>query len=195
MAGVLAQNPVQSAQTPSAAGKNSAVEQIITQVEAKLPPELKDKYQAIVVGGMKILFSDSTHHLLTIATQKVKASGPASVPEGAATIGQGLIAMLYKASNKTLSVPAAFPAAQTLALHVLEFFESNGLPLDNDTIAKTCGLVTAKIMNLFHISPKQFDDAKKGVGATPAGAPPGSDTGTVPSPTMPQTPQPAVGGI
>jgi hypothetical protein len=154
---------------------NPMFAKIVAEVEAKLDPSLKDGYQRIVVAGMKLLFSDETHQLMTQKLDEGSGDVPGAIVKGTVQ----LIALLYQESQGKMNVGAAFPAANTLMIYIFEFAERyTNQTFDKTVIAQATHSLMQQLLALFQIS--QEDLAKgaeynqqKGAGGEPASEPPG----------------------
>lgn len=124
-------------------------------VEAKLPPTLKDGYDRIIVAGLKIMFSPETHAMALRALQE--AIQRRDISSGVALSTVTLIGMVYKASQGKMSIAAAFPAAIVLMCYVFEFLEgAQKITITPPLVAKTTSAVTQGVLKLFGITQQQF---------------------------------------
>jgi hypothetical protein len=154
---------------------NPMFAKIVAGIEAKLDEQTKVGYQQIVVAGMKLLFSDETHQMMTQKLDEGANDLPAAIVKGTVQ----LIALLYQESQSKMNVGAAFPAANTLMIYIFEFAEHyTKQTFDKNVIAQATQSLMQQLLELFQIS--QEDLAKgaeynqqKGAGGAPAGEPPG----------------------
>lgn len=99
---------------------DKTLQQIQTQIEAKLPPNDHDAYRRIVVAGMKVMFDEST---FADIFNSFNAERPVpSLVNG--VLGLGVL--LMKKSKGTMPVPAAIAAMNTLMLHAMDFLGKAG---------------------------------------------------------------------
>lgn len=132
------------------------LDRIVEQMEEKLPPEVKVDYEKIVTAGMKILFSDKTHHLLEIATQKMKLGEEGGVAAGSAKIAGTIISILHRESKGAISMPASPPAAITLCCQILEFCKLSGLTVENAEISEAIRLTIQRVFKFYNIGEKEI---------------------------------------
>lgn len=142
MAGLIS-TPQSAAQQPEPQTENKISDPILQkiqkQIEAKVPPDLKKDYLAVVVAGMKVMFSPETSNLLM---DRLKASDDVvkNVSSGIAD----LLALLYQESGQKMSVPAAMFAAIVLMCQALDVAEKTmGIQITPD-MAAACAEATAK---------------------------------------------------
>lgn len=135
--------------------------QVIKGVEAKIEPEMRDDYDKIVLAGMKILFSDQTHHLLVIATQKIKAGSPQEIPKTVAKIAAGIIGLINREIKGALKPPPCFYAVITIMCHILEYIQSTGLDVAGPLIGETTKETYQALLDYFKITPEMMAKAQK----------------------------------
>ncbi len=93
---------------------NPVLQQIESQIEANLQPEVKADYDKIVVAGGHIALA----HNGAMLTQLAKAPDPIV---GAAKGAVGLMLIMRKDAKGAMPMKAAVPAAMTLFLKALDF--------------------------------------------------------------------------
>lgn len=151
-------------QAPDGAGEtvtDPELVQLVKGIEAKIDPAMRKDYDKIMIAGMKILFSEQTHHLLVIAAQKIKAGSPDEVPKTVATISAGLIGLIDKELGGKIPVPPSFLAVITLMSHVLEYLQATGVDANNEVIATTTKETYQTLLKYFKITPEMLDRALK----------------------------------
>lgn len=124
-------------------------------IEAQLDPKYKQGYQAVVVAGMKVMFSNETHKILLRYIQEGKARK--NVQRAAVDGVTRLIAIIYRESKGRMSIPAAFPAAVTLLCYALEFIEkTTGEDTTEEQLAAATQLLTVSLLKMFKIDQQQL---------------------------------------
>ena len=149
-------------QAPPDAGveiKDSKLVQIEKGLEAKIQPVMRQDYEKIVTAGMKILFSNQTHHLLVIAAQKIQAGGPQGIPDSVGKIAAGLIGLINQEIKGKIPVPPSFYAVVTFMCHILEYLESTGIQVTDELIGETTKKSHEKLLDYFHITPEMVQRA------------------------------------
>jgi hypothetical protein len=150
------------------------LEKVKQGVESKLPPQAKDAFDRIVVAGMKILFTPSTHAVVQTLYQKVRQGG--FQPQAIATGMVNFLGMIYKASQGKMSVSVAYPAGVVLLCYVLDDLEkTQGLTVTEPLVKEVGKIMAQQIMTMLKS------------GGQPA------QPGTQPTPPQPSA-QPAMGG-
>lgn len=95
-------------------------EQMVPDMESRLPPKLKEAWDRIMAAGMKFLFDKSTNPMVNdyldgegdIATK---------IGEGAA----GLITFLYKESNESMPKELIIPSGMALMVEVVKYIQKS----------------------------------------------------------------------
>lgn len=97
------------------------LQQIEDGIEAKVPPNLKQAYMAVLVSGMKIMFSAETSKFMDQRLQQ------ASDPVQAVSKGiSDMMVMIYLESKKTMNIPAGMLASMSLTCQALDYAERAG---------------------------------------------------------------------
>jgi hypothetical protein len=152
--------------------KNAVLQKFKTAIESKLEPELKPEAEKIVLAGMKLLYSDSTHgKVLEVYDQlEQQQFAPAAIANGMV----GLLGLLHQASKGQMSIDALFPAASILLCYVLDDLEKMGMEVTQEVVKATVALMGQKLFDV--------------LGQEQEGAPPEE----VPQPGMAALPQGAM---
>jgi len=168
----------QEATTPSGEGmiqqiKDPLLQKIKAGIEAKVPEDMKRDYLAIIVAGMKIMFSPETHQIAVRAL--TEAAQSRSLPHAVALGTVTLMNMIYQESKGQMSIPASFPAAVVLMLYAFEFVEKmQPITITPQMIADATKVVTLGLMKLFGITQEKLaeglDYARQQQGAAPPAA-------------------------
>ena len=167
--------------------KNQLLMNVEQAAASKVPPEQKERFEKIVLAGMKIMYSPETSEMMQ--SQLKKAGNPAeNAGEGAAK----LFGILMHESKNTMPMPAAIPAMQVLLCEGLDFMEQAGMiEVTNDTIAEATKAMMGYILQMIGIKKEQMDkymqagmdasDAKSGAqgAAQPAAPQPGIVSGAM----------------
>lgn len=143
-------------------------------IDAKVPKELQQAYLQVVVSGMKVMFDPRTTKMM----QQALSASPDMVKNVSTGIAS-LLVILYKESNKQMSVPAAMLAAIVLMCHALDYAEQTmGLKITPDLIAQCTHATQMAALAKFGIGQQQINQvvaAHQGVhniaGAAPAQTP------------------------
>lgn len=190
MAGLLNPNPQASAQpTQSQDGAVSQdmqgsseslndpiLKQIEQGIEEKIPPEMKDKYLAIVVSGMQIMFSKETSALLD-KTLDMQGDMVSNLSQGIAK----LMVLIYNESkkgspqgdeNSGMDVRMAVPAAISLLCQALDYAEhAKGVKVTPEMAAAATKQTMLATLKMFGISSDQISKTiqagQQGGGAQP----------------------------
>lgn len=160
-------NATPSAPTPTKGQMDPMLAKIQQDIESKLPPNVKDAADRIIVAGLKILYSPQTHPIVQTLYDKIQKDG--FQPTAIATGMVNFLGMIYKASRGKMSVAVAFPAGVVLLCYVLDDLEkTRGLKI-TQPLVKDIGKQMAS----------QMKTMLTGGGAQPSAS------------SMPQPPQPA----
>jgi len=118
----------------------------------KMPPELQEAYDRVVIAGMKVMFSDESHKMML---QFMDEEGPADEKLGKGIAG--LMLILFKESNETIPPQVIIPAAVQLLMKAAEFAKQSGMgEISNEDIAGGIELMIAIILEKFGVDPTQF---------------------------------------
>lgn len=158
----------------------------------KMPPELQEAYERVVVAGMKVMFDPKTHQM---ALEQLQGEGPISQRLGRAIAG--MMILLFKESNNTMPPQVIIPAGTDLLVRAADFLKKSGIEQVTDedigealnvmieTLLQGAGMDPAKVLNSFDASqvPEQ--------GAAPAkGGLVDQAAGNEPQPQEPPTDEP-----
>lgn len=176
------------------------LKRVVTQVEAQLKdPAMKKSYDQIVVAGMSLMYSDSTHPEMEQYLGLIK--GPQDVPK---YVAHGIVKVLSIVQNESKQpepLRAVGPAGITLMAQALEFVEQrNKIPVDKAMVDETTMLIKEGILALYKITPEVLAQLQQRgqqggpppPGGPPAGATPGMPPGA-PPPPPPSPPMPPQG--
>ena len=126
------------------------VDQIISEI--KMPPNLKDIYEKAVISGMRVMFDNSSHHLLLDILKNPGKGLDDKISQGVIT----LAAILWEKSNHTLPPPIIVPLTVTLTLRAFEFLQQSGEPgADKETLGNALDKSTHGVLLRFGVSADQ----------------------------------------
>ncbi|MDO8547877.1 MAG: hypothetical protein Q7R68_11040 [Nitrospirales bacterium] len=132
--------------------------QIKSGIEAKIPADMKRDYLAVVTAGLKLMYSDETHHFMQEFLDGVKAKG-----EDPKAIAQGIVKLatvIQNESKRPEIIPAIFPAALVLMCYALEDLEkAHGVDFSKEQVSEITKLVMFQLMKVYKIDPKQIHQA------------------------------------
>jgi hypothetical protein len=118
----------------------------------KMPPELQEAYDRVVIAGMKVMFSDESHKMML---QFMDEEGPADEKLGKGIAG--LMLILFKESNETIPPQVIIPAAVQLLMRAADFAKKSGMEdITNEDVAGGIELMIAIILEKFGVDPSQF---------------------------------------
>ena len=149
------ENPTMNTPQPDAQS-TSGVNQILTKieqgVEGQVKPDTKNAFDRIVVAGMKVMFDESTHKMMTEQLNPDDIVG--SVPKGIAT----LMKILYMESKQKMPIPAAIPASIVLMTKALDFAERTmGVQLTPDLVAEVTQATGEAVLTAFGITKEMVE--------------------------------------
>jgi hypothetical protein len=120
--------------------------------DMKLPPELQNAYERVVVAGMKMMFSKETSKYML---QQLEAPGPM-----AEKLGNGvaeLMIALFMQSNKTMPPQVIIPAGTELVVQAADFIKKSGLAeVTNRDIGDGVQIMMSQVFRQFGIDPDQL---------------------------------------
>lgn len=123
------------------------------QQNIKMPPELQEAYERVVIAGMKVMFSKDTHRIMLKEMQK---SGPMAdrIGKGIA----GLMLILFKESNQTMPPQVIIPAGIELLMQSVDFMRKTGMEkITNKDIAGGMQVFMNTIFEKFGVDPAKFE--------------------------------------
>lgn len=168
---------------------NKMLQQVEQQTESKVDPTMLAQFHRIVNAGLKVMYSDQSHHLM--AQELAKPGDPTEV------VGEGvakLMVILFKEGKHSLPMKAMMPATVVLCCEALDFAEKSGkLTVDNNAIAATVQEAMSTLLQALGVSPDRLqsmmsNQQQAGPSAAPAQPQPAP-------PPAPQAPAPAQPGI
>ncbi len=160
--------------------------------QMKLPPDMQEAYDRVVLAGMKIMFSPETSEM---AMNVIAGDGPIDerLGEGIAT----LMGTMVKQSNNTMPPQLVIPAGVELLVAAGDYLKQSGAePITDDDIGGALAVFSAKVLEA--AGAKDPETLKQMLqqagGGMPQGAP---QPGAAPAPGGPPQPPvaPKPGGI
>ncbi len=119
----------------------------------KVPPELQEAYERVVIGGMKVMFSKESHQFML---KEMQGQGPV-----AQRLGQGiagLMLLLFKESNETIPPEVIIPAGIELLMQAVDFVRETGMgDITNKDIGDAMEIMMRMILEKFGMKPEQFE--------------------------------------
>ena len=137
MAGIIEQN--------MAPAQGQAISPEAIKENTKMPPELQNAYERVVLAGMKIMFSEKTNQLVM---KQMQGEGPVSERLG---IGiAGLMATLFKESNKTMPPAVIIPAGVYLLAQAADFLKQSQIEnIDDKAIGDAMQIFVETTIKMF----------------------------------------------
>lgn len=118
----------------------------------KMPPELQEAYERVVIAGMKVMFSKESHRAML---QEIQRSGPLDQRLGKGIAG--LMLMLFKESNNTMPPAVVIPAGVNLLMEAVDFLRKSGLEKPtNADIGGGIEIMISTILEKFGVAPDKM---------------------------------------
>lgn len=118
----------------------------------KMPAELQEAYERVVLAGMKVLFSKESNQLIM---KEIEQPGP--VPKRLGEGVAGLMMLLFKESNQTIPPQVIIPAGTELLMQVVDFVKKAGLmEVSDQDIGAGMELMIAAVLKQFGVKPEQI---------------------------------------
>lgn len=132
--------------------KNPLLQQVVAQVEAQVPPELRNTYERIFLAGQKVMYSPETREMMMRQFQS-KQNIAEAAGEGIAK----LFAILIAESKGTLNMKAAIPAMTALLCDGLDFLEGVGeIQVDESVLAEATSEMGSAILQVLGVTPEKM---------------------------------------
>ena len=138
----------------------------------KVPAELQEAYERVVVAGMKIMFSKESHRTMLAEIQRPGPMGQ-RLGKGVA----GLMLLMIKESNNTMPPAVIIPAGVKLLMEVVDFLRKTGMAdPTNEEIGQGIEIFVSTILQQFGTDPKKLESAlgqfsNENIPAAPEAAP------------------------
>jgi len=119
----------------------------------KMPPELQEAYERVVIAGMKVMFSKESHKLML---KELQREGPMDQRLGKGIAG--LMLLLVKESNNTIPPEVIIPAGMKLMMEAVDFMRETGLGQPtNAEIGGGMQIMISTILEKFGIAPDKME--------------------------------------
>lgn len=116
--------------------------------DIKMPPELQQAYERVVIAGMKVMFSKETHQLML---KEFERGGPLSERLGNGIAG--LMLLLFTKSNQTIPPQVMIPAGVNLLMQAVDFIRAAQLePIKNADVGAAMQIMIATLLEKFGVS-------------------------------------------
>lgn len=169
--------------------KDPLLDAMVDQMEEALPASQKRAYQAIVVAGMKVMFSKETSGLLDQVLEKGGENMPQAIVKGVLQ----LLATIYKQSGQKMSVGMAIPAGITLMCYALDYAKkTRGMSISKPMLAEMIKLLTQDGLKMLGMDENTF---AKGIEYARDHKQEFEETGNFPEPGQQAAPVPAEQGM
>lgn len=122
------------------------------QKNIKMPPELQEAYERVVIAGMKVMFSKESHQIML---KEIQGEGEVSEKLGRGIAG--LMLMLFKESNETMPPQVIIPAGVELLVQAADFVRKTGIDeVTNEDIGNGIEIFISTILDKFGADSKQI---------------------------------------
>ena len=119
----------------------------------KMPPELQEAYERVVIAGMKVMFSKESHKFML---KELQREGPMDQRLGNGIAG--LMLLLVKESNNTIPPEVIIPAGMKLMMEAVDFMRETGLGQPtNAEIGGGMQIMISTILEKFGIAPDKME--------------------------------------
>jgi hypothetical protein len=121
--------------------------------DIKMPPELQEAYERVVIAGMKVMFSKESHRALL---KELERAGPMDQRLGKGVAG--LMLLLFKESNATMPPEVIIPAGVKLMMEAVDFMRESGSgsPTNAD-IGNGMQIMISIILEKFGVAPDKME--------------------------------------
>lgn len=125
------------------------------QQNIKMPPELQEAYERVVIAGMKVMFGKETHRIML---KEMQRGGPVDQRLGQGIAG--LMLLLFKESNNTMPPQVIIPAGIELLMQAVDFIRKTGMEkITNQDIGNAMQVMISTVMQKFGVEPAKFEQA------------------------------------
>lgn len=123
-------------------------DQVSSQI--KMPPELQEAYERVVLAGMKLLFSKETNK----AAVQLMQEQDGDLAERLGKSIAGLLAEMFRKSNNTMPPQVIIPAGVELLMQAADFIRKSGLePINNQVIGDAMDVMVTTVLQMFKLDP------------------------------------------
>ncbi len=125
--------------------------------QIKVPPELQEAYDKIVLAGMKLMFDQRSHKLMLDALD-----GKGSMSDKLSRGIDGLMGLLRMKSNNTLPPQVIIPSSIALLIEAAEFLNEAGKPVSEKEVGEAITKTIQSILVKFGASPEAIGQLFEG---------------------------------
>ena len=119
----------------------------------KMPPELQEAYERVVIAGMKVMFSKESHKFML---KELQREGPMDQRLGKGIAG--LMLLLVKESNNTIPPEVIIPAGMKLMMEAVDFMRETDLGQPtNAEIGSGMQIMISTILEKFGVAPDKME--------------------------------------
>ena len=119
----------------------------------KMPPELQEAYERVVIAGMKVMFSKESHKVML---KELQREGPMDQRLGKGIAG--LMLLLVKESNNTIPPEVIIPAGMKLMMEAVDFMRETDLGQPtNAEIGGGMQIMISTILEKFGVAPDKME--------------------------------------
>lgn len=136
--------------------------------QMQLPDDLRQVYERVVDGGLKLMFSEQTREQ-TLQFMQGEGDPAEKMGEGVAAV----MATLFKQSNNTMPPQVVIPAGVELLLHAVDVVKKSGGQWSQDDTAESMANMVEAIFRQFGTSMDQVAGMMQQGGAPAQPAAPG----------------------
>lgn len=146
---VAAAVPVASAPDETAPTTMAQMQPNALIAKMHLPPNMQKPFLAVIVAGMKILFSNSTHQLVL---KQIQQPGPMAPKLGQGIAG--LMAILFQESQRSISPQLLIPAGIVLMAHAADYLNQSGTaPVSVQDFGAAMQVMIETLLKAFKVDP------------------------------------------
>lgn len=136
---------------------NPILQKIEQGIESKVPQESKQRFNAVVLAGEKIMFDENTHKNMELVKNPESRKDPVNtISKGVA----GLMWLMFQQSKQTIPYDVLIMSAVVLMCKAIDFAERGlDIQFDNKMIADTTKEMGELMFKRLGITPEQLQEA------------------------------------
>jgi hypothetical protein len=143
----------QPVDVPAPQGEEMDYDAQIQDMEARVPPDMKEAWDRIMVAGMKFLFDEKTNAMVN---EYLEGPGDMSTKLGEGTAG--LMVTLDKESRGALPKELLIPSGIALMILSVKYMKKSGIAnVTPQEYAKAIEIFMYKLLGAYGIQQQQFD--------------------------------------
>lgn len=143
---------IDSASTPAAPNAAPAMPADLSpdaiMAKMHIPPKMQQPFQAVIVAGMKMMFSPQSHQLMM-----QHLSGPQPMPQKLGEGIAGLMALLFQQAQRSIPPQMLIPAGMVLMAHAADFLNKSGQPVTAQDFGAAVQIMVETILKAFKVDP------------------------------------------